>query len=52
MIHLTLNDQVASNEKLKLFALRTLRELAARGYHMVLLDASLLNLLMRYLSIG
>ena len=50
VIQLILSElQTFSNEKLKLLALKTLRELAANGYHMVLLDMSLLSTLMRYI---
>lgn len=31
------------NDKLKLLALQTLRELALSGYHMMLLDLTLIN---------
>ena len=44
-----LSEQSLHHEKLKLLALKTLRELACSGYHMVLLDMSLLSMLMRYL---
>lgn len=50
VLQLILNEQSAATEKLKLLGLKTLRELAASGYHMVLLDMSLLNLLMRFLQ--
>jgi|688.fasta_scaffold239756_1 hypothetical protein len=37
------------NDKLKLLALQSLRELAQSGYHMMLLDLTLVNLMLRYL---
>ena len=53
VIQIILSDlQVFSNERLKLLALKTLRELVANGYHMVLLDVSLLSTLMRYIQFG
>jgi hypothetical protein len=52
VLQVILREQSSSSEKLKLLGLKTLRELAASGYHMVLLDMSLLSLLMRFLHFG
>ena len=49
VLHTILNESSNADEKLKLLALKTLRELAASGYHMVLIDASVISLLTRYL---
>lgn len=38
------------NDKLKLLALQTLRELALSGYHMMLLDLTLINQLLKFLQ--
>ena len=44
-----LNEQSNADEKLKLLALKTLRELASGGYQLILIDVSLISLLTRYL---
>lgn len=42
-------DRDGLSEKLKLLALQALREFAVSGYHMMLMDLSLINTLLKFL---